>query len=52
VSSSASIDESDLQNSSRRPAGGLYLSDISFCRTDLPGPTTSVGTRTDYSAGH
>jgi hypothetical protein len=21
------------------------------CRTDLPGPTTSVGTRTDYSVG-
>jgi hypothetical protein len=23
----------------------------SFCRMDLPGPTTSVGTRTDYSVG-
>jgi hypothetical protein len=22
-----------------------------FCRMDLPGPTTSVGTRTDYSVG-
>jgi hypothetical protein len=22
-----------------------------YCRTDLPGPTTSVGTRTDYSVG-
>jgi hypothetical protein len=26
-----------------------YLSEI--CRMDLPGPTTSVGTRTDYSVG-
>jgi hypothetical protein len=24
---------------------------FSFCRMDLPGPTTSVGTRTDYSVG-
>jgi hypothetical protein len=24
---------------------------ISHCRMDLPGPTTSVGTRTDYSVG-
>jgi hypothetical protein len=23
----------------------------SFCRMDLPGPTTSVGARTDYSVG-
>jgi hypothetical protein len=23
----------------------------SSCRMDLPGPTTSVGTRTDYSVG-
>jgi hypothetical protein len=22
-----------------------------YCRMDLPGPTTSVGTRTDYSVG-
>jgi hypothetical protein len=22
-----------------------------WCRMDLPGPTTSVGTRTDYSVG-
>jgi hypothetical protein len=22
-----------------------------MCRMDLPGPTTSVGTRTDYSVG-
>jgi hypothetical protein len=30
-----------------------YLDSLSFqeCRMDLPGPTTSVGTRTDYSVG-
>jgi hypothetical protein len=25
--------------------------DYCYCRMDLPGPTTSVGTRTDYSVG-
>jgi hypothetical protein len=25
--------------------------EVDGCRTDLPGPTTSVGTRTDYSVG-
>jgi hypothetical protein len=29
----------------------LCLHYFSFCRMDLPGPTTSVGTRTDYSVG-
>jgi hypothetical protein len=24
---------------------------LDICRMDLPGPTTSVGTRTDYSVG-
>jgi hypothetical protein len=24
---------------------------VGLCRMDLPGPTTSVGTRTDYSVG-
>jgi hypothetical protein len=24
---------------------------LSYCRMDLPGPTTLVGTRTDYSVG-
>jgi hypothetical protein len=24
---------------------------VDVCRMDLPGPTTSVGTRTDYSVG-
>jgi hypothetical protein len=24
---------------------------LNVCRMDLPGPTTSVGTRTDYSVG-
>jgi hypothetical protein len=24
---------------------------VNNCRMDLPGPTTSVGTRTDYSVG-
>jgi hypothetical protein len=24
---------------------------VLHCRMDLPGPTTSVGTRTDYSVG-
>jgi hypothetical protein len=24
---------------------------LPYCRMDLPGPTTSVGTRTDYSVG-
>jgi hypothetical protein len=33
----------------RRAAGPPY--DFSLCRMDLPGPTTSVGTRTDYSVG-
>jgi hypothetical protein len=27
------------------------LSALDRCRMDLPGPTTSVGTRTDYSVG-
>jgi hypothetical protein len=26
-------------------------SDVGSCRMDLPGPTTSVGTKTDYSVG-
>jgi hypothetical protein len=25
--------------------------DLGVCRMDLPGPTASVGTRTDYSVG-
>jgi hypothetical protein len=30
----------------------FFLCFFSFsCRMDLPGPTTSVGTRTDYSVG-
>jgi hypothetical protein len=29
------------------PSGGP----CNVCRMDLPGPTTSVGTRTDYSVG-
>jgi hypothetical protein len=33
----------------RRAAGPPY--DFSLCRMDLPGPTTSMGTRTDYSVG-
>jgi hypothetical protein len=36
------------------PAGSITSwADLSqaFCRMDLPGPTTSVGTRTDYSVG-
>jgi hypothetical protein len=27
------------------------VTDEGMCRMDLPGPTTSVGTRTDYSVG-
>jgi hypothetical protein len=27
------------------------MSEVGRCRMDLPGPTTSVGTRTDYSVG-
>jgi hypothetical protein len=29
----------------------LMLAGSGLCRMDLPGPTTSVGTRTDYSVG-
>jgi hypothetical protein len=30
----------------------FFFDDIlTYCRMDLPGPTTSVGTRTDYSVG-
>jgi hypothetical protein len=31
--------------------GPSTLSTRARCRMDLPGPTTSVGTRTDYSVG-
>jgi hypothetical protein len=31
--------------------GGRRLVDPVVCRMDLPGPTTSVGIRTDYSVG-
>jgi hypothetical protein len=30
-------------------SAGMYL--LQQCRMDLPGPTASVGTRTDYSVG-
>jgi hypothetical protein len=30
---------------------GQILWDVTVCRMDLPGPTTPVGTRTDYSVG-
>jgi hypothetical protein len=39
----------ELKNSSK-PLGNL-LNACNNCRMDLPGPTTSVGTRTDYSVG-
>jgi hypothetical protein len=29
----------------------ILLKEVGRCRMDLPGPTTSVGTRTDYSVG-
>jgi hypothetical protein len=29
----------------------VWFEDRWMCRMDLPGPTTSVGTRTDYSVG-
>jgi hypothetical protein len=29
----------------------ISLCGLPHCRMDLPGPTTSVGTRTDYSVG-
>jgi hypothetical protein len=32
-------------------AGLLFISPLGECRMDLPGPTTSVGTGTDYSVG-
>jgi hypothetical protein len=32
-------------------ASFIELNDDGQCRMDLPGPTTSVGTRTDYSVG-
>jgi hypothetical protein len=31
--------------------GGIKVTMGAWCRMDLPGPTTSVGTRTDYSMG-
>jgi hypothetical protein len=33
------------------PSPSFTLADGWGCRMDLPGPTTSVGTRTDYSVG-
>jgi hypothetical protein len=33
------------------PAGSAPLIPDAGCRMDLPGPTTSVGTRTEYSVG-
>jgi hypothetical protein len=33
------------------PNGGHLGLPLRCCRMDLPGPTTSVGTRTDYSVG-
>jgi hypothetical protein len=33
-------------------SGGLYeAEEKGYCRMDLPGPTTSMGIRTDYSVG-
>jgi hypothetical protein len=29
----------------------LFKEALGLCRMDIPGPTTSVGTRTDYSVG-
>jgi hypothetical protein len=29
----------------------IKVIEVGSCRMDLPGPTTSVGTRTDYSVG-
>jgi hypothetical protein len=41
-------DEVPKEKTPEGPNGG---SDDGGCRMDLPGPTTSVGTRTDYSVG-
>jgi hypothetical protein len=35
----------------KRAASGVLQRCVPICRMDLPGPTTSVGTRTDYSVG-
>jgi hypothetical protein len=32
-------------------SGNEWYASICICRMDLPGPTTSVGTKTDYSVG-
>jgi hypothetical protein len=32
-------------------SGAWLKANLRVCRMDLPGPTTSVGTRTDYSVG-
>jgi hypothetical protein len=37
--------------STARPPPPLVLILVPSCRMDLPGPTTSVGTRTNYSVG-
>jgi hypothetical protein len=39
------------QSSPRQPVGLVSGAQGRECRMDLPGPTTSVGTRTDYSVG-
>jgi hypothetical protein len=36
---------------SKREECEVKVRRIQWCRMDLPGPTTSVGTRTDYSVG-
>jgi hypothetical protein len=41
-----------ISNDAEWERGWFYLrNDGASCRMDLPGPTTSVGTKTDYSVG-
>jgi hypothetical protein len=35
----------------RGPRYNIFAMSSYSCRMDLPGPTTSVGTKTDYSVG-
>jgi hypothetical protein len=40
-----------IETFKRQDGEGLGANKVGECRMDLPGPTTSVGTGTDYSVG-
>jgi hypothetical protein len=55
VAAPSSVLRSWLCGSTKEPSGFLVNHwkprELGVCRMNLPGPTTSVGTRTDYSMG-